>query len=502
MKFIRKTIPFFLLILLILSSCKKDQLLTDSGTKLAFSTDSVLFDTVFTHVGSTTKIFHIYNNHSQPMNISKIHLGGGSSSQFRINIDGVSGTTISDIDILGGDSLYAFVQVTVNPTNQNSPLLIRDSIIFETNGNTQYVNLTAIGQDVYLHKPTVFPTNGFPAYSIITCKNNTSIGGSTWRNDKPHLIFGYAIVDPGCTLTMLPGTRVYLHKDAVLMVYPGATINVLGAYGNEVTFEGDRLEPEYKEIPGQWGKVWLSAGSKNNIISWAKMKNGSIGVQVDTCYTSATGVPTLEIDNTIIKSMKAAAIFSQGGHIKGYNCVFANCGQYLAALTIGGQYRFEQCTFANYWDTNPNNGTGGSNASRTTPSLWLNNYYQAANGAWILRPIDSAKFYNCIIYGDIADEIVLDSASGAGYAMSFYFDHCLLRTTISQNSIPGHSSPIPWLVNQDPLFNNISTNNYNLTVASPAIGQGNTTFIPYLFDDLNNYPRNSPPSIGAYEYHP
>ena len=435
------------------------------------------------------------------MNISKIHLGAGTSSQFRINIDGVSGTTISDIDILGGDSLYAFVQVTVNPTNQNSPLLIRDSIIFETNGNIQYVNLTAIGQDVYLHKPTVFPTNGFPAYSIISCKNNTSIGGSTWRNDKPHLIFGYAIVDPGCVLTMLPGTRVYFHKSAVLMIYNDATINVLGQHNNEVTFEGDRLEADYKEIPGQWGKIWLSKGSKNNFINWAKIKNGSIGIQVDSYVYN--GLPTLQIENTIIKNMKAAAIYSQTGHIRGYNCVFANCGQYVAALSIGGQYRFEQCTFANYWDTNPNNGTGGSNASRSTPSVVLNNFYIDANNVEHVHPFDSvAYFYNCIIYGDVADEVALDSATGAGSGlMPYFFDHCLIKdSSITAATIAGHFNNLSF--NQDPQFKDVGNNNYNLNSNSPVIDQGSTSiFIQHLSQDLNAAGRPNPstsiPDYGA-----
>lgn len=501
MNIIKKLLPLVLLAALIFSSCKKDQLLTDSGAKLSFSTDSILFDTVFTQVGSTTKVFRIYNNHSQPMNISRIHLGGGTSSPFRINIDGVSGTSITDIDIMGGDSLYAFVQVTVNPTNQNSPLLIKDSIIFETNGNSQYVNLTAIGQDVYLHKPTFFPTNGFPPFSVISCK---SAAGSTWRNDKPHLIFGYAIVDQGCTLTMLAGTRVYLHKNAVLMVYKDATLKVLGEHNNEVTFEGDRLEADYKEIPGQWGKVWLSKGSKNNYFNWAKMKNGSIGIQVDSSVNS--GEPTLQIDNTIIRNMKAAALFSQTGHIRSYNCLFANCGQYLAALTIGGQYRFEQCTFANFWDTNPNNGTGGSSATRSTPSVILNNFYIDGNNVEHVYPFDStAYFYNCIIYGDVADEMVLDSSTLVpGNNLPYYFDHCLLRdSSITATSIAAHSSPLgTMLFNQDPQFKDVGNNNYNLNATSPVIGQGNTAFVLYLFYDLNTIQRNNPPALGAYEYHP
>jgi hypothetical protein len=157
MNFVKTIFSFLIFSSLFFSACKKDELLTDSSAKLEFSVDSVLFDTVFTQVGSTTRSFRIYNKHDQPINISKIFLGGGSSSQYRINVDGTPTTTsnpiIRDVEIMAGDSIFVFVQVTVDPTGSTSPLLIKDSVIFETNGNIQDVKLTAIGQDVYLVKP-------------------------------------------------------------------------------------------------------------------------------------------------------------------------------------------------------------------------------------------------------------------------------------------------------------------------------------------------------------
>lgn len=477
--------PFFLVsffTLFILSSCKKDVLLTDSGARLNFSTDSVLFDTVFTTVGSTTKVFKIYNPHSQTLNISRVFLATGANSQFRINVDGISGISHNDIEIFANDSLFVFVQVTVNPTGINSPLLIRDSIIFETNGNIQDVNLTAIGQDVYLHKPNVFSTTGFPPYSIIDCND-------IWINDKPHLIFGYAVVDENCSLTIQEGARVYLNNNAVLWIYDGGTLIVSGSKGNEVTFQGARLEPEYKEIAGQWGKIWLSSGSKNNVIDWAIIKNGSIGVQADTLGASVN--PTLYITNTIIKNMAAAAIYGQGSYIRSFNCVFANCGQYVAALTIGGTYKFEHCTFANFW----------SNDQRTTPLLALSNYYVDINGTTQIRDLDSAYFGNCIMYGNLEEEIGLDSSTFGGN-FNYKFDHCLVKTAL--NTADGlHYNTVSPYQNLDPQFVDVSVNNYQLKATSPAIDAGDTGI--FIGTDLNasNRPNSSTslPDLGAYEYY-
>ncbi|MCX6297448.1 MAG: hypothetical protein NTX97_15590, partial [Bacteroidetes bacterium] len=416
---LKQFLPVCLLLLLILSSCKKDGLLTDSSAKLEFSTDSVLFDTVFHYAGSTTKVFRIYNRHDQPMNISKAYLATGSGSAFKLNIDGVSTTAsapiLSDIEILGGDSLYVFVQVFVNPSVAN-PILIKDSIIFESNGNVQDVKLTAIGQDVHLIKPDHFPTNGLPPYSIIS---PTAIN-TTLLTDMPYLIFGYTVVDSFSTLTIPAGVHIYMHNHSVLWVYRDGTLEILGAHGNEVTIQGDRLEAEYKEVPGQWGKIWLSRLSKNNIIDWAIIKNGGIGVQSDTVASLTS--PTLRISNSIVKNMSVAALYGQGSHIRGVNCVFANCGQYVAAFTIGGKYRFEHCTFANYWNRD----------TRTTPTIALSNYYYSSGGAYVVRDLDSAYFGNCIVYGDISEEIGMDSSIYGGN-FSYKFDHSLIKT---ERSIP------------------------------------------------------------------
>ncbi len=483
-----KNTLFILLSLLVLASCKKDQLLTDADAKLDFSTDSVLFDTVFTQVGSTTKLFRIYNNHSQPMTISNIHLLQGSSSQFRLNVDGVSGTSINNVEILGGDSLYAFVQVTVNP-NQASPLLIVDQVVFETNGNTQSVYLTAIGRDVYLHKPDHFPTNGLPPYSIISCN-------ATWTNDKPHLIFGFAVVDSGCTLTMMPGTQVYLHKNAVLWVYAYGSLQVLGDHANnqEVTFEGDRLEPEYKEIPGQWGYIWLMNGSLNNKIDWAKIKNGAIGLKVGDNSQNYSR-PSLNISNTIIKNQKAAAIYALGAQIYGYNNVFANCGQFVAAL-FGGSFRFEQCTFANYWDSNPNNATGSATtAARATPAIQLTNYNIDYTGTTYVNPLDSAYFRNCIVTGDIADELAIDSTTAVAANCHYFFQNCIIKTGLNVTN-GAHYNTISQNIN--PVFKDVGKNDYNLTPTSPINNGDPTLYIPL---DLNTNFRDTP-DIGAYEYIP
>lgn len=467
-----------------LSSCKKDQFITDSAAKLDFSATSILYDTVFTTVGSVTKTFIVYNRNSLPIKISSIRLAKGTASNFRINVDGSKGVLFSDVEIQGKDSLFVFAEVTVDPNNLNNPLIIRDSVLFETNGNTQDVDMEAWGQDAYFHTPNVFPTNGFPPYSVISCN-------ATWMNDKPHVIYGFAVVDTACTLTILQGSRIYMHPNSVLWIYNGGTLKIQGNISMPVTIQGDRLEPEYSEEPGQWGYIWLSPGSKNNEIDGAVIKNGLVGILADTVGNSSN--PTLKISNTIIKNMSVAALYGRGTYINGSNCVFANCGQYVAALTIGGTYNFYHCTFANYWDK----------AIRQFPVLLLNNYYETANGSIISRDLDSAYFYNCIVYGDLnsGDELKLDSSLNTSFAYNLKFHNSLLSTTFNTSS--GEYENV--IVNQDPHFNDAGNNDYRIkNPLSAAIGNGDDAFIPFFPIDLNGRSRLPNPhvTIGAYEYEP
>ena len=138
----------------LLSSCKKDVLNTDSNAKLTFSTDTLLFDTVFTKLGSgnnprsVNKRFVVRNPYNETIKTS-IYLAGGNASPFRINIDGVPTTAINDIEIMPKDSIYILAEVTIDPLNSNNPLIVKDSIVFMTNGNMQDIKLVAWGQDAY-----------------------------------------------------------------------------------------------------------------------------------------------------------------------------------------------------------------------------------------------------------------------------------------------------------------------------------------------------------------
>lgn len=202
-------------------SCERDDFSSSPSITLNFSADTVLFDTVFTAIGSSTHYLKVYNRSKSDVRISSIRLAGGESSYYRINVDGMSGYTFEDVPLRSKDSLFIFVEVTVDPTLQDAPLLIPDSIIFNTNGNVQDVKLVAWGQDVHLLNARVI-------------ENDT-----IFLPDKPYLIYDYLLVNPDVELRITQGVKLYFHNSAQLVV--AGTLTVDGDAENPVTFEGDRL---------------------------------------------------------------------------------------------------------------------------------------------------------------------------------------------------------------------------------------------------------------------
>ena len=192
-----KLLIITLLAIISINSCKKDVILSDSNAKLNFSTDTILFDTVFASIGSVTKNFRVYNPYDEVLKISSIRLANGAASLFRVNVNGIPGTSFSDIEIRGGDSIWVFVEVTVNPNNQSLPYVVQDSLVFETNGNIQDIDLVAWGQNAHFFIAKKESPN-LPPYVIIDTNLNSTI---TWDKTLPYVIYGgFAVVDSSTSL--------------------------------------------------------------------------------------------------------------------------------------------------------------------------------------------------------------------------------------------------------------------------------------------------------------
>src|SRR5690606_8734236 len=117
------------------SACREDNFLSNADIDLRFETDSVLFDTVFTTVGTITKRFKVYNPTNQNIRIDEIYLGGrraSGNSNFRLNINGNPVNDAREVELLARDSLYIFVEATIDPNSTLTPFLVVDSVMFRS----------------------------------------------------------------------------------------------------------------------------------------------------------------------------------------------------------------------------------------------------------------------------------------------------------------------------------------------------------------------------------
>ncbi|MBI9037536.1 MAG: hypothetical protein JEY97_05325 [Bacteroidales bacterium] len=473
-------LSFIIVIGLIFSSCRKDdEINTSPSVTLGFSTDTVIFDTVFSTIGSITKQLKIYNHDNQKIKISSIALASGNSSQYMLNIDGIAATSVADIEIDGDDSLYIFVRVTVNPGDVNSPFVVQDSIVFQTNGNIQDVDLVAWGQDAYYINADTY-VKGLPPYKIVAHE----FSDTTWDAQKPYLIYGYAVVDSNAVLNINAGAKIHFHDGSGLWVYKGGSIKVNGTENYPVIFQGDRLEEDYSQLPGQWDRIWLNESSKDNVFNYAIIKNGFIGIQAETMQQYMGN--QLILNNTIIENMSGMGLFTRYYKITATNDVIANCGIYDIALTLGGDYNFKQCTFANFWRY----------SIRQTPSLIINNYY--LDSADVPHTFDMFTYFgNCILYGSNEEEIVIDSKEAEDF--NYLFENTLLKTTLDIEDTDHYMS---CLKNLDPLFKDYQSNNYELDTLSPAIDAGNINIAESVPFDIKGESRQQSPDLGAYEFVP
>ena len=477
-------LSFIALFLLLSQGCKRENPINpDSSLKLSFSADTVLFDTVFTSLGSTTHQLKIYNRNDNDLNISSIRLLGGDSSPYRINLDGENGIEFYDKVIPANDSLFSFLRVTINPNDLNTPFVVEDELEFITNGNTQTIKLLAWGQNAnYIVADRVVTLGGvkYP-YHIVADSLQTTV----WTKERPYVIYGWALINSWGTLRIEEGTRIYCHQGGGIFSWSDGQLIIAGTADEPVIVQGDRLEPYYQNTPGQWEQILMMDGraGADHRISHAIIRNGTIGLN---CQSSMKVTEcAMRVDNTIIENQSGYGMFSILYPVEAKNFVIANCGV-ANVWAFGGDYRFVHGTIANYWEANEHN---------SNIAMELHNY--ATDGT------TNEDFYypfhmemdNCIVYGTQKDE--LKTGFGPDADSTFLFDHCLIKSEKFNGDMAGFSH---CLFNMEPYFTNYKNDFHIDSIASPVIGTGNPLFgneVPY---DLDGISRVGAPDMGAYQF--
>jgi hypothetical protein len=512
----------YLLLLLIgfavsLTSCRNDFDFESRTGGLEFSKDTVYLDTVFTDIGSSTYTLKVYNRSDKNISIPSLRLKEGTASKYRLMVDGMAGQVFENVEILAKDSMYIFVSVTAEVADANpTDFLYTDKILFgdELDPNHQKVELVTLIQDAYFIYPgrVQNPDESYTYDELnlgvdgdgnpITIRGRfleetNPVNGNElhWNNTKPYVVYGYAAVPSNKTLVVDAGARIHFHAESGLIVANNASIHVNGttssteALENEVIFEGDRLEPDFSEVPGQWGTIWLTQGSTNNQIKNLTIKNATVGILVTG--NDGTPTPTLDIENTQIYNCANVGLLARTGNIEGRNVVINNCGQASFAGSFGGSYEFTHCTFANYWPA-PNQ-----------VGVLLDDYDGNA-----IYALNKANFKNCIIHTSSNFGINFQKE---GNTFNYNFDHCLIKfadfsNQFTNNPLYDFSNTALFntcliarnSTNNNPDFKDARNNELIIGEDSAAKGTADNTYS--TFNDILNNSRTGATDMGAYNW--
>jgi len=452
--------------LILFLACKKESFITSADAQVAITADSLKFDTVFTTTGSITQFFKIINENDQKLRLGSVKLMGGSTSFFKINVDGYTGPNVHNIEIEKRDSVYVFVSVSISQNTADLPFIVRDSIQVSFNGNTRYVQLEAWGQNAHFFR------------------NKKITADETWNNDLPYVIIGSLTVEPNQKLTINKGCRIYVHADAPIIVDGTLEVNGEKDTADRVYFRGDRLDEPYNDFPAGWPGIYFRASSKDNVFKYAVIKNAYQALAVEDPAPNAN--PKLTLNECIVDNAYDAGIIALNSSIRARNCLVSNCGKNVI-LAKGGDYQFTHCTVVSI---------SNSYILHRDPVLFVSNYILVNN-----NPVTaslSALFRNCIFWGQsgiVEDEVVVAKSGSTVFNVTFDYNLWKVQTP------PANITSSQIINNQNPLFDSVNTSrryyNFRLKENSPAKEKGTNAGVVL---DLDGKPRPiGLPDLGCFE---
>ena len=447
-----------ILVLIIAAACLGcDPLANPVSGRVGFSSDTISFDTVFTGYGSATLEFRVKNLENEPLLIDRIWLGGGEESPFRLNIDGEPAAEAESITVAKGDSIFIFVIVTVDPEGGDLPMAVTDSVNFVSGSNSDRVILEAWGQDIRLIQEEV-------------------ISDAVWTEGKPYVIRGHPLVDTLATLTLEPGTKVYMHHGAGITI--AGTLNAAGTADKRIIFATDRLEQEYKDVPGRWKGLTFQSCSHGNVLNHTDIRNAEIAVTVGG---QAASMPDLTMNSTTLMHNTVASLVAKHADLFAVNSLFVHSGFSTVKLAEGGSYEFIHCTLNNRWEY----------SFRSEPALFIS----PGSGS-----MPSVSIVNTVISGSLSNELLIN-ASAAVAASGFRADSSLIK--VDTVSAAWYSTALFRQVLTTPLPRFIDENGWDFRpdTLSPLLDRaGRSEMMTWPFD-VRNKPRpyGAGPDIGAFE---
>ena len=464
-----------------LVSCKEYQVSDDPSLSLTFSCDTLSFDTVFTAQGSVTMQLKVYNPNANAMQIDRVWLTEGTA--FRVNVDGEADLTrLANLVVNGGDSMFVFVRVEIDPLNSNNPLLVKDQLHFSLkNGKTQEVELEAYGWNVNR-----------------LCKNGIQIVNNyTFTDTLPYLILDTFVVNG--PLTIQSGAQLYMHRDACL--FAQGDVEALGTIDAPIVIRGDRLDHLFDSVPyayagGSWDGVYLlSEKPQSYNLHYVDILSGNVGLY---CTSSCVApLPQLRMNGCRIHNHSRYGLVLNHVDALITNTEISNCASYCVYCS-GGTHSFVHSTIASYFGyTNIRIQSVGK---EETAAVYIDNLTKT-------EPFTTTSFANSIITGYLPNQLVVATPFDMYYPGTFIGNY--LKTDTLR--IPHASGNVYWqatdtakvFVNDFYKYKEYIYYDFRLDTLSPAIGVGDSlAALPYPVDRNGASRAHLIPDAGCYQHHP
>jgi hypothetical protein len=260
------------------------------------------------------------------------------------------------------------------------------------------------------------------------------------------------------------------------------TLLVNGTKKDSVTFQGDRLDKDYRDLPASWPGIYFRPASTGNNLKYAIIKNGYQGLIAG----QATGTfPKLNISECVIDNIYDAGLTGINSSIKAVNCLISNCGLNVL-LANGGDYEITHCTVASYSNVY---------VPHKKPVLLISNWDSTGqiNTYNMKAIIRNNIFWGD--YGNVDDEIVILRRGSNPFNVTIANSLYKAKNNLSNATLANN------LVNTPPLFDSIGENGnyYDFRInkgISPVINKGLNLSVPF---DLEGKPRDAQPDMGSYE---
>ena len=454
-------LPFFLV-----SCSDEEDFTTDRNATFVFSQDVVSFDTVFVSISSSTQRLMVYNRNDKGLRIMNAKLASGGTSGFKMNIDGQFGTSLDNLEVLGGDSIFVFLEVNAPQQATNVPTLFSDAIVFTLeSGVQQTVTLEAWGQNVMI-------------FNTMRIDNDYTLD-----NSIPYLIRDSLVVGEGATLTLGEGATLHFHNGANLLVHGKLAVN--GTLEHPVTLRGDRLDRMFSYLPydrldNQWGGIYLSPTCSGCGINYADIHSGNWGIRGERVAGD------IAIHNSVIHNVAGEGLSLTDCSALVTNTLISNSKGNCVSI-YGGKADFYHCTIAQFY---PWSGERGN-------ALYASNYAGEEE-----HLIESANFYNCFVTGYADDEVY---GNAGEQPLNIHFYNCTLLTDTSDPTYfhDCTAESKDYARYKESNFRLVDTENYmydfHLDEQSTARRKGSAAYSSLYPTDRDGTPRPDSPDAGCYQ---